>query len=80
MGVRGCKKGSVRRSTLRGAPLRPECYDANTTTNEDGPDDWRTYCLGVYKNGIPSVMDRECLICGAYVDNSTPLPQTESPC
>ena len=73
MGARGRKKGSVSRSTLRGAPLRPECYGASTTTNEDGPDDWRTYCLGVYKDGIPYVMDRECLRCGAYADNSTPL-------
>lgn len=28
----------------------------------------------------PYVMDRECLRCGAYADNATPLLRTETPC
>lgn len=52
----------------------------NIEYGENGPDDWSTYCLGVYKDGIPYVMDRECLRCGAYADNATPLPRTEASC
>ena len=64
---------NANRSTMRGAPLRPECYSANTTKQECGPDDRRVYCYGVWKNGVPECMDEECLRCGAYVNNSSPL-------
>lgn len=64
---------NANRSTMRGAPLRPECRDANTTTRECGPNDRRTFCRGVWRNGIPEVVDGECLACGAYDNNISPL-------
>lgn len=63
----------VTRAELRGEPLDPECYRANRTTHEDGVEDNRIFCYGLFREQSESEVCDKCLKCKAFVENAEPL-------
>ena len=66
-------KNRATRAQLRGSPLKPECRRAHVVKHEWGPDDNRCYCYGKLSPDC-ELIDDECYACGAFVNNSEPLP------
>lgn len=73
----------ISRIKLRGGKPFPfnkpddNCKKANTTTHEFGPNDNRVFCYGLYTSYQSGYIREECLNCGAYVYNATPLKEGE---
>lgn len=67
----------VSRAKLRGKPLNPDCYMANTTTNEFGKSDYRVFCFGLYQDKTDDLRD-ECMNCKANVIYAEPLKRSDN--
>ena len=56
----------MNRGKIRGKKLDKDCYDANTTKHQFGPDDNRIFCYGLVEASTEELIDK-CKECSANV-------------
>lgn len=65
---------TIGRDKVRGKPLDHDCYKANISRYEYGPDDPRVYCYGLEDMMTDELIDR-CKRCKAHVSNAKPMEE-----
>ena len=67
---------TIGRDKIRGKRLDHDCYAANITRNEYGPEDHRVFCFGLYDPMYDEPI-KKCKLCAAFIDNAEP-PKEET--
>ena len=60
------------REDMRGRMLDRDCYRAEISKHEGGPDDDRCFCYGLIDKATDDYLPK-CWGCGAFAHNATPL-------
>lgn len=64
----------ITRGMLRRQPLAPECLEANVSSGEMRGVGWTVVgCYGLWQDGIPDIIARDCHRCPAYALNDAAM-------
>ena len=62
------------REDMRGKMLDRDCYRAEISRHEGGPNDDRCFCYGLVDKATDDYLSK-CHECGAFAHNATPLAE-----